>query len=94
MLRGLGTIAAVTLLGLGASASARAEPVLTKAELSATMQQAETAGTIDSIEAVTGSQADVEAAFDPGGRELAGTVSVSSTGVGAARSRRYARTVR
>jgi hypothetical protein len=35
------------------------------------MQQAQAAGTVDSIEAVTGSQADVEEAFDPGGRELA-----------------------
>ena len=93
MTRGLLTIAAVTLLGLVASASARAEPALTKAELSATMQQAQAAGTVDSIEAVTGRSGGCRRGVRSRRARTGRTVSVSSTGVGAARSSRDARTV-
>jgi hypothetical protein len=62
----------LVLAGLATSAqAAHAEPVLTKAELASATQQAEAAGTIESIEASGGSQEAVEAAFDPEQQELA-----------------------
>ncbi len=67
----LGVGLLVVLVSLGASvASAQAQAVLTQAELGATLQQAEPAGPIESIEAVSASQQAVEAAFDPGERGL------------------------
>jgi hypothetical protein len=53
--------------------AAQAEAVLTKAALAAATQQAEAAGPIESIEASSGNQEEVEAAFAPQERELAAT---------------------
>lgn len=65
-------MSALALTGLATSATAaQAETVLTKAELTAATQQAESAGTIESIEASGGSQEAVEAAFSPGEMERA-----------------------
>jgi len=71
MRKRLGIGLLVVLISLVAGvASAQAQAVLTDAELEAALQQAEPAGPIESIEAVSASQAAVEAAFDPGESEL------------------------
>jgi hypothetical protein len=57
------------LLASGATA-AQAGTVVTKTALLAALQQAEAAGRVESVEAVGASQQTVEAAFNPGEREL------------------------
>jgi hypothetical protein len=66
---GVGMLVLLVSLAAGVTA-AQAQGVLTEAELGAALQQAEPAGTIDSIEAASASQGAIEAAFDPGELEL------------------------
>lgn len=71
------TALALVLTGLATwTTAAQAETVLTKAELTVALQQAEAAGTIESVEVAAASQEAVEAAFAPGERELNASVGV------------------
>jgi hypothetical protein len=69
-------LALVATLITGGATTAQAEPVVPKTALTAALQQAEAAGTVESVEAVSGSQESMEAAFDPGEHQLASSMNL------------------